>query len=188
MQPDMTSNIKSHTHSIGVIPMRMALMRLNRILAWALMVSPLVQFIFKVTLPTSLQIDLGLMLTHGALSLVLFGVPKVRGREFVFSMHVLGGRPADLSARNRFLLSGYRIALGMTSLLLFVPARSWFVLVPFVYSILRLPVSVIEHIDVAIQYALGRWGLNKALAGLVVFVYLFAVVNNFIRALFGAWL
>jgi hypothetical protein len=154
-------------------------------LAWALLVSPMMQLFCGVHLATGMVIDLGLLLTHGALSLALFGIPKVKRSTFTFTMHVMGGRPADLSARNRFLLSGYRIVLGLTPLLVMLPGVPWFAALPFLYPILRMPISVMQHIRDAVQYALRRWGYGEIPTGAVVFLYLLFAITNFFHAMSG---
>jgi len=169
----------------SLLPTRLSLIRLNRLLAWALLVSPLVQLVCQMHLATSMLIDLGLVLAHGALSLGLFGVPKVKGYSFIFSMQVMGGRPAELSARNRFLLGGYRIALGMTPMLVMLPYVPVYAALLFVYPIVRMPVSVLQHIHDAVQYALQRWGYGEAPAEAVVFLYLLFSVTNVVHGLLG---
>jgi hypothetical protein len=174
------------TPAINLLPTRLTWMRLNRLLAWALLVSPMAQLFCSVHLATGMLIDFGLLLAHGALSLVLFGMPKVKRSGFTFLMHVMGGRPADLSARNRFLLSGYRIALGLTPLLTTLPGVPWFTVLPFLYPILRMPISVMQHIRDAVQYALRRWGYGEIPTESVVFLYLLFAITNFFHAASGA--
>lgn len=84
----------------------------NRVLAWSLIVSPPIQFCIGMSFITGLWIDLAILVAHGALSLALFGKPETRERTWKVTMHLLGFRSADMSERNRFLLSGYRIVLG----------------------------------------------------------------------------
>jgi hypothetical protein len=174
-------------HTIRFVTTARIWIYLNRALAWALVVSPLMQIALNMRLAACLRFDLGLLLAHGALSLVLFGLPRIKGRGFVFSMHVLGIRPADLSPRNRFLLSGYRIVLGMTPFLPMLPGIPWFAPLLCIYPILRLPVSVVLHMLDGIKYALQRLRFSAVPAGAIVFLYFVFAIINFFRALFGGW-
>jgi hypothetical protein len=175
-------NNATNMHVTKLLPDRMTWIRLNRILAWALMVSPLIQLLFHTDFNLGFQINLGLFIAHGSLSLVLFGAPQNKWKGFNAMMHVLGGRPERLSARNRFLLSGYRVALGLTPVLLIVlgfPSGIAFIFtLPFLYPVLRLPVSAIEHIDSAVAYALQRMRWSKSFATPVLFLYLFFTAMN----------
>lgn len=176
-------NIRSDTHPISLLPSRLAWLRLNRFLGWALVAAPVVEFFAKLSWANSMGLNLVVILVHGALSLVLFGVPKVKGRRFQVSMHVFGGRPTALSERNRFLLSGYRIALGMIPLLLDLPWLPWFAILPFLYPIMRLPFTVLQHMYVGIGYAFKRWGWAGAPAEAVVFLYVMFFFTHFFNSL-----
>jgi hypothetical protein len=171
------------TSTINLLPTRLFWIRLNRLLAWAMLGMPVVQLATRTQLATGMSIDLGLLLAHGAMSLVLFGAPRLKGKGFMFTMHVMGGRPTGLSARNRFLLGGYRIALGMTPLLVMLPQVPLYAVLPFFYPIARLPVTVLQHILDAAQYAMRRWGRNEMLAGVVVALYVWCSAANVIHAL-----
>lgn len=171
------------TIAIHLTPSRLTWIKLNRILAWAMIASPLIQLVFQMNLGIGLQIDLCLLLAHGGLSMTLFGMPKIKGRDFVVSMHVFGNRPTQLSARNRFLLTGYRIALGMTPMLVSAMGFPWYVSLPFLYPILRMPVSVIQHVNTAAQYATRRKGLHEAYGDVVLILYLFGTFINFFQGL-----
>jgi hypothetical protein len=179
-------NSVTEPSTINLLPTRLAWIRLNRLLAWALLVLPLVQLICHVHLAAGMLTSLALALAHGTLSLVLFGVPKVKGYGLIVRMHVLGLRPADLGARNRFLLGGYRIALGMTPMLALLPGVPWYAALPFLYPVLRMPVTVLQHIHDAVQYALRRWGYGEAPAEAVVFLYLLFAATDFFHAASGA--
>lgn len=156
-----------------VIPSRTAWVRLNRVLAWAMLVAPIVGLVLEMSLINSLWVDFILMLAHGALSLWLFGVPKVKGQKFIFSMHVMGFRSYGMTPRNTFLLSGYRIALPVIVLSLGY-LFPWVLLIigVMLYPFLRWSISIIQHIHAAITYALQRHRLPPIHAHWIVVLYL----------------
>ncbi len=156
--------------------------RLNRILAWAMVITPVLQFFIRSNLAQALLVDFGLLLAHGILSLILFGLPKVKRQKFTFSMHVMGFRWHVLSPRNEFLLTGYRMAQAISVLpLLFIPGARWLALLMF-YPSLRMPVTFIQHLYRAIAFAFQRWGIKYLDAGLVVCIYLFFFITNLLCA------
>ena len=166
-------NIPFDTITSHVIPSRTVWVRLNRVLAWAMLVAPIVELACQISLATSLLADLVLMLAHGILSLLLFGVPKLKGQKFSFSMHIMGIRATGMSARNTFLLSGYRIALPIFVLSLgFV--SPWFLLLSVLtlYPFLRWGISMIQHIHLALKYALQRNRVAPTHADWIVALYL----------------
>ncbi|HEY8026404.1 MAG TPA: hypothetical protein VIF60_17815 [Burkholderiaceae bacterium] len=173
------------TRRTTLLPVRMALVRFNRFLAWTLIASPVIEFVLHARFEQSLFADLILIFAHGALSLFLFGVPKLKGHGFIFSMHVMGLRPSALSARNRFLLGGYRIALAMTPAANIIPGIGWIAFILALYPVLRLPVSVLQHIYGSAEYALQRWGMKPWPAELIVVLYVFLSIANFSFAVFG---
>lgn len=158
-------------------------MRANRILAWSLIASPPLQWALGMRFANGLLIDLAIVLVHGALSFTLFGKPETKARAFSIGMHVFGWRAAGMSPRNRFLLTGYRIGAGLAAIgLLMLPLPViWLVLL---YPLLRLPVSIIQHIYEAIVAAMVRWGKRgsaAASAGAIVFAYLLMSLINLVR-------
>lgn len=157
--------------------------RANRVLAWSLIASPLLQWALGMRFGTGMLIDFGILVAHAALSLALFGTPETKARVFSAGMHLFGFRPAGLSARNRYLLSGYRIGAGLLAfILLFLPLRLF--ALPLLYPLLRLPISVIQHMYVAMVYAMRRWGLRDSADGVAVFIIIaYAVVSiiNMVR-------
>jgi hypothetical protein len=161
--------------------------RTNRLLAWSLIVSPLIQFLAGVRFMTGLWIDLAILLAHGVLSLALFGKPETRERTFEVAMHVLCLRVGVMSNRNRFLLTGYRVAVGAAVLtVLLLSGRPALLLgVPFAYALLRLPVSVAQHIYLAIAAALSRWRAKRntaeALAACILSLYGYISFYNLVR-------
>ena len=178
-----TSTIES---TIPLFLGRSAWITVNRCLAWAMIASPLLQLVIHANLGVSVLIDLGLLAAHGVLSLVLFGVPKRRGRKFEAPMHLLGFRPAGLSPRNRFLLSGYRITLAFGALLLplGLPPVAWLTLPGGAYMVLRLPITVMQHIFGGVNYAALRHGVREnagLLASLVVTAYCVLSLFNLVR-------
>ncbi|BBB63649.1 hypothetical protein UNDKW_5376 [Undibacterium sp. KW1] len=161
---------------------RANLVRLNRILAWAMVITPVLQFFIRSNLAQALLVDFGLLLAHGILSLILFGLPKVKRQKFTFSMHVMGFRWHVLSPRNEFLLTGHRMAQAISVLpLLFIPGARWLALLMF-YPLLKMPVTFIQHLYRAIAFAFQRWGIKYLDAGLVVCIYLFFFITNLLRA------
>ncbi|MFZ6680446.1 hypothetical protein [Undibacterium sp. Tian12W] len=156
-------------------------LRFNRLLAWAMLVTPVLQFFVRANLAYALLVDFGLLLAHGILSLILFGLPKVKRQKFAFSMHVMGFRWYFLSPRNEFLLTGYRIVQALSVFpLLFIPGARWLALLLF-YPLLRMPVSFIQHLYRAMNFAFQRWGIKYLDAGLVVCIYLFFFFANLLR-------
>ncbi|PWF47861.1 hypothetical protein C7C56_013430 [Massilia glaciei] len=162
----------------------MAWMRLNRILAWALLISPVVQLLMGTNFWRALPFDFALLLGHGALSLVLFGVPKMKGKGLSTPMLGFGIRDIGMSARNDFLLSGYRIAMVVVAgMLVWAHPLLWMTIPTAFYSILRLPVSIIEHLYNAIVYAFKRWGVGgrtSDFAELIVTAYFLLSIANLV--------
>jgi hypothetical protein len=158
-------------------------MRANRILAWSLIASPPLQWALGMRFANGLLIDLAIVLVHGALSFTLFGKPETKARAVSIGMHVFGFRAAGMSPRNRFLLTAFRIGAGLVAIgLLMLPLPLiWLVLL---YPLLRLPVSIIQHLYEAIVAAMVRWGMRGsagASAGAIVLVYLLVSLINLVR-------
>jgi hypothetical protein len=157
--------------------------RANRVLAWSLIVSPPLQWMLGIRFGHGLMIDLAILVAHAGLSFALFGKPETKARVFSFGMHLFGFRLTSLSVRNAFLLTGYRIAAGMVAIaLLCTPVP--LVWLPLLYPLLRLPVSVCQHIARAVSYALHRWGMRGdtgGLAGLIVVLYIVYSFINLVR-------
>jgi hypothetical protein len=159
----------------------------NRLLAWSLIFSPLIQLAAGMRFMTGLWIDLAILAAHGVLSLALFGKPETKARTFQFGMHVLGFRASGMSERHRFLLTGYRIALGalVTALLFWSGSAALAVGLLCAYPLLRLPVSAGQHIYLAIAAALHRWrqkrSIAEALAACILALYAYVSFVNMIR-------
>lgn len=176
----MNSTITSVTHF--TLLTRANWVRFNRVLAWAMVITPVGQFFIRANLGLALLVDFGLLLAHGILSLILFGIPKVKRQKFTCSMHVMGFRQHPLSPRHNFLMTGYRVALGIFALfLLFIPDVRWLAWLWF-YPLLRIPVSFAQHLKGAVGYALQRWGINGLYAGLVVGIYYLFFFSNLLRS------
>ncbi|MES2037961.1 MAG: hypothetical protein V4495_08995 [Pseudomonadota bacterium] len=159
------------------------LIRINRLLAWAMVIAPVLQFFIQARLEHALLLDFGLLVTHGILSLMLFGLPKVKQKKFVFIMHVMGIDLHPLSPRHDFLMSGYRLALGVFAcFLLFIPNLRWLALL-FFYPLMAMMVFFIQHLYGAIAYAFARWGIKRTHAGRIVCIYLFFFICNLLHAL-----
>jgi hypothetical protein len=159
----------------------------NRVLAWSLIASPPLQIVAGFPVVAGLLIDLAILVAHGVLSLVLFGKPETKAKVFNFGMHFVGFRPHGLAERQRFLLTGYRIAIPVLAITLISLAPSWgtFALcVACFYPLLRLPFTVMQHIFNAVIYAFRRWGLRDYAtvnAVIIVAVYLLLSVANLAR-------
>lgn len=148
--------------------------RVNRLLAWALVASPPVQIYTGARLVQGLLVDAAVLLAHAGLSLWLFGKPAPDPRER--GLLWLGIAPDGLGARGRFLMWPWRIvvatgaiaAAGLLSLLL--GPLVWGLLWPLVWVLPALPVFALIHVAGATGYALNRWGVhNPAATGLAAF-------------------
>lgn len=162
-------------------------MRVNRTLAWTLLLSPVLQWAAGVNFWTGLWIDLAILAAHGALSLTLFGAPAGKARKLIGTMHLMGFKEPGLSERNRYLLSGYRIALAIGALaLLSLPVDGVGILVCglLFYPILRLPITILQHIWCSVTYAMRRWGWRnwpKAATLIIVIMYVAFSLSNLAR-------
>ncbi|NHZ62322.1 hypothetical protein [Massilia genomosp. 1] len=188
----------------ALMPPKIIWMRVNRLLAWALIVSPLAQIALGTPFMRGLALDLVILLAHGALSLALFGMPKSATRRFNVALHVFGRKTRDLSPRNTFLLSGHRLGLTfLLGLLLFglplLPRSVLDAVVPVLialfawivpgaalvfWPLLRVPLTLVQHLHPAIDLALRRWGMRsnaQDLAVMVVVVFFFVSFINLIR-------
>ena len=136
---------------------------------------------------TGLWIDLAILAAHGLLSLALFGKPETRERTWNSFMHAMGFKSGYMSERNRFLLTGYRIALAVATLALspFTGRYIAFALCLLCfYPVLRLPISIAQHIYFAVSAAMRRWRKREdaELAAVAVMViYFFVSLLNLYR-------
>jgi hypothetical protein len=189
-------------------------LRVNRTLAWALVVSPMVQIMLGSALVPGLLLDLAILLVHGALSIWLFGAPKAARPIDTAWTRWMGASYADMSPRNRFLLSGWRVALSsgyQVALVLLALGLAmlggylgWLpgvligmVAVPLYFLMMSaggffgsmLPYAIITHLFGASRYATRRWGFKdfNAAAISVVVVVLFAALSivNLFRPLWS---
>jgi len=138
--------------------------RFNRLLAWAVVTSPFAQIALGTNLLRGLLLDLGLLLAHCALSLWLFGLPRAATGER-WKLWV-GLRPRGLSVRGRFLLTAWRIALGLA----WIPAAfvlgKTFGYVALIFALVCLPLWLLQpflmmgHVSGASEYAFKRWGMT----------------------------
>lgn len=150
-------------------------MRINRLLAWALIVSPLAQLGLGTAFLHGLALDLAILLAHAALSLALFGLPKSPTRRFSMALHVFGRQPDELSPRNRYLLSGHRVGLTLLFALLLLAAQGvldlpeflWYtgpnfmLLSVMCWPFVRTPLTLFQHLYPSIVQALRRWGMRE---------------------------
>lgn len=185
-------------------------LRINRGLAWTLIVSPALQIMLGSALVPGLILDLVILLVHGGLSVWLFGLPKSRTGDDS-TMHWIGTREARMSPRNRFLLSGWRLMISTLYLLsmpllvavgsampsgwgmavVLVPA--WLLLiVMFNFFSVMWPYAMVTHVFGASGYALRRWGAlgyytqaTPWVSGLIVLVFVAASIANVFKSLWS---
>ena len=180
--------ITSHASSLfPKVATKLFWIKTNRVLAWSLIVSPFVQFAIGMSFITGLWIDLAILAAHAVLSLALFGKPETRERTWNVTMHLLGFRSRDMSERNRFLLTGYRIVLGAVA----ASMTFWesglagkVVIVLCLYPMLRLSISVFQHLYLAIGAAMRRWHkarLAEAVATAALALYAYVSFINLIK-------
>lgn len=156
----------------------------NRTLAWALLISPLVQIGLGTRLLPGLLFDLALLVAHGALSLALHGLPQARRGDGW--LRWLGFAPSGLTARGSFLMTGWRIALALLTTVLW-PTGMPMVLLPLTWPAwllwLRLPFSIAGHVYRASWYALRRWGADRKVdvEVVAVLITLACFASNFIN-------
>jgi hypothetical protein len=164
-------------------------LKANRALAWALVLSPPVQIVLGTPFLRGLAFDLALLAAHAVASLLLFGLPRTQGRSRWLLF--VGIEPQGLSPRNRFLMTGWSIALALAyaPAFLFIPLAALVLGPAWLLSWLLLPMRTISHVFQAAQYAGRRWGLRHpdavADAGFAAaFVFVAGNLANGARALF----
>jgi hypothetical protein len=188
-------------------------LRINRALAWGLIVSPVLQIMLGSALVPGLILDLVILLVHGGLSVWLFGLPKSPKRDDG-TMHWIGTSEARMSPRNRFLLSGWRLMISSLYLLsvpLLVTLGSalpsgWglsLVLIPAGVGLIVMlnffsamwPYAAVTHVFGASSYALRRWGTFNSLgnttavtpwvSGLIVLIFMATSIANVFKSLWS---
>jgi hypothetical protein len=180
-------------------PSTMQQIRFNRALAWALVVSPVVQIALGVNFWRGLAFDVVLLLAHGALSLKLFGMPKTAKTPTAKrALLVAGISPEPVGPRNKLLLGGYRVLLGTLYVIgavfmsRYLPGgdlqaldqAAWLYLALGGYVMLRLPFSSLGHVFAASGYAARRQGYGKGsefAAEAVVVAFVLASTWNLLR-------
>lgn len=182
----------------ALMPPKVIWMRVNRVLAWALIVSPLAQLALGTAFMRGLALDLVILLAHAALSLALFGMPKNAARRFSVALHIFGREPDGLSPRNRYLLSGHRIGLTLLLALVLVAVQSVFdlptillyvapnvlVLMVLCWPLVRTPFTLFQHLFPSIVQALRRWGMRDHaddVAAVIVGLFFLASSINFFK-------
>lgn len=162
-------------HLGALVPPKVIWMRVNRVLAWALIVSPLAQIALGTAFMRGLALDLAILLAHAALSLALFGMPNNAAHRFNVALHVFGQQPEDLSPRNQYLLSGHRVGLTLLFVLLILAAQPlpdlpgflflWpqtiLLLMVACWPLVRMPLTLFQHLSPSIVQALRRWGMRR---------------------------
>ncbi len=188
-------------------------LRINRALAWGLIVSPLLQIMLGSALVPGLILDLVILLVHGGLSVWLFGLPKSPKRDDG-TMHWIGTSEARMSPRNRFLLSGWRLMistlylLGLSLLVALASALPgnlslgilWLpiglgLMVMVNFFGLMWPYAAVTHVFGASSYALRRWGTLDSLgnttavtpwvSGLIVLIFMATSIANVFKSLWS---
>ncbi len=187
-------------------------MRVNRVLAWALVGSPVLQIMLGTDLVRGLWLDLAILIAHGALSVALFGLPKNRDPRQALWTRWAGLPEHSMSPRNRFLLSGWRVAvssLWLVAVPTVITVWGWLetalpalkvlglgmgmVLLPVLYVGgffgLLLQYGLVTHLHRATVYALRRWGYAPTHAPKVAFwtvaVFLATSIANLFRPLWS---
>ncbi|NHZ91755.1 hypothetical protein F2P45_22505 [Massilia sp. CCM 8733] len=185
-------------HIGALVPPKIIWMRVNRVLAWALIVSPLAQIALGTPFKRGLALDLVILLAHAALSLALFGMPKNAARRFSVALHVFGQQPEDLSPRNQYLLSGHRVGLTLLFVLLILAAQhlldlpgllvyvgpNVLLLMVACWPLVRMPLTLFEHLYPSIVQALRRWGMRghaDDIAAVIVGLFFLLSSINLIR-------
>jgi hypothetical protein len=185
-------------------------MRVNRFLAWALVASPVLQIMLGTDLVRGLWLDLAILIAHGALSVAIFGLPKNKDPRQTIWTRWAGLPEHGMSPRNKFLLSGWRVAVSSLWLVAIptvvtvwgwldtaVPAlqglRLGILLIPILYVGgffgLLLQYGLVTHLHRASVYALRRWGYAPTnapeLAFWLVVVFLITSIANLVRPLWS---
>lgn len=185
-------------------------LRVNRVLAWALVGSPVLQILLRTDLVRGLWLDLAILIAHGALSVALFGLPKNKDLRQNLWTRFAGLPEYGMSPRNKFLLSGWRVAvsgLWLVAIPSVITGWRWLetalpaltnlsmgtALVPILYVGgffgLMLQYGLVTHLHRATIYALRRWGCTPADAPAVaywtVIVFLASSLANLVRPLWS---
>lgn len=177
-----------HWPVCAACPRRRSIIQLNRLLGWALLVSPALQWAAGVKFLSGFVFDLGLLLIHSVISLAIYGMPSAEQRQR-WKLWV-GLRPSGLSPRNEFLLTGWRIFLTVPYSLAAFGGPLFVILgwpaISAVWLWLRLPFTVVGHIVDAVAYAARRWGLRDSgtalgLGIILAIAFHFCTVVNLLR-------
>jgi hypothetical protein len=159
--------------------LRLAAIRVNRLLAWAMVAVPAVGLLVGWSWQDSLPWIIGLIAAHGVLSLALFGGPRVKEHGWpAFRIRVLGHAPSEASPRERFMIGSWAIVLciawpvaGVWVLVSdAVLAGVWVLALTVLWPatmvfMLRYPFAVGSHVARATEYALKRWGYGQLADG-----------------------
>ncbi len=198
-------------HSSALVLGKPLWMRMNRALAWALVVSPVVQIVLRTDLANGLYLDLAILIAHSALSIALFGLPKNKDPRKTAWTRWVGLPELGMSPRNQFLLSGWRIVLSslwLSALPCAIFAWAWLstaapplhgwsvgvgtLALPLLFCLatffwLQLQYSLLTHLSRATEYALRRWGCAQSatplVARVVVAVFVYSSIVNLFRPL-----
>lgn len=185
---------------------KLLLIRFNRLLAWALLISPAVQIMMGTGFLNGLVFDLLLLLIHAALSLILFGTPRAASfRKQHVLMRFFGSNRALLAGRDLFLLDAWRILMSLLNpwvlaLVAYVLAFAMQLIPPlglvflpllsaFLYFNLLLAASILRHVRDASSYAFRRWRIPPTEAVWLGWGTMWVfVVLSFVNLVKGLWL
>lgn len=206
----MTETLRAPSLASALASDKKIWMRVNRVLAWALVSSPVLQIMLGTDLVPGLWLDLAILIAHGALSVALFGLPKNKDLRQNLWTRFAGLPEYSMSPRNKFLLSGWRVAvsgLWLVAIPSVITVWRWLetalpalrdlsmgmVLLPMLYVGgffgLLLQYGVVTHLHRASVYALRRWGCAPADATAVaywtVIVFLASSIANLVRPLWS---
>lgn len=206
----MTETLRAPSLASALVSDKKTWMRMNRALAWALVGSPVLQIMLRTDLVDGLWVDLAILIVHGALSVALFGLPKNKDLRQALWTRFAGLPEYGMSPRNKFLLSGWRVAvsgLWLVAIPSVITVWRWLetalpalrdlsmgmVLVPMLYVGgffgLLLQYGVVTHLHRASVYALRRWGCTPAdataAAYWTVIVFLASSIANLVRPLWS---
>ena len=168
-------------------------LQLNRLLAWAIVFAPILEMGLNFYWIQKWQVNFLLgwvfFVLHAVLSLILFGIPKLRGKKFRAGMHVFGLRVDGISPRNTFLLGAYRfvlwfvwgIFLAAVWYVLFLLSMPQAILISLalilaIVQFLAFVVISFQHLFAAIAYAVQRWGWPQDVGNVLLVLYYLQIV------------
>jgi hypothetical protein len=163
---------------------KLLVIRINRLLGWALLALPPVQIMLGTSFWRGLAWDLALLLVHGLISLALFGTPRASSFRAQHSVRrFLGGSRDALRGRDVFLLDAWRVLMSLLSpvpLALFAYLLAVLSMLLPILGLLAVPLfcaflffqllfvaSVLRRVRDATAYAYRRWHLPEREAAML---------------------